>query len=107
MRRRPSRKGSAMASLPGARHDVHEPRWRAGRAWLATAFVLAACGGESASTVAVQPGGWHDFQGSWTAAGSVHTIALGNGRQASLADLRGTLILAGPARPGIGFRGDA
>jgi hypothetical protein len=78
-------------------------------ACLALALALAACGEDHASSAAspaLAPGAWHDFEGSWTAAGSVHTIALGNGRQASLANLRGTLILGGPSAPGIGFRGD-
>ena len=71
-------------------------------------LALAACGAQQSSRSTVKSSdGWHDFEGSWTAAGSVHTIALGNGRQASLADLRGTLQLAGTSRPAVGFRGDA
>jgi len=85
------------------------PPWRHLRAaCLALALTLAACGEDDASRAApTAPGAWHDFEGSWTAAGSVHTIPLGNGRHASLADLKGTLLLAGPSRPGVGFRGDA
>jgi len=50
---------------------------------------------------------WHDFQGTWTAAGSRHTIGLGADRRASVATLDGTLLLAGPARPAVGFRAEA
>lgn len=72
------------------------------------ALALAACGaGPSPNAGAKATDGWHAFEGSWTAAGSVRTIALGGSRQASLADLRGTLELAGPSRPALGFRGDA
>ena len=75
---------------------------------LAAPLALAACGTETSSRGAgATAGGWHEFEGSWTAAGSVRSIGLGSGRQASLADLRGTLQLAGPSRPAVGFRGDA
>jgi hypothetical protein len=77
-------------------------------AFLAALIAVAGCGSEPSSRAAAAPAdGWHDFEGSWTAAGSVHTIALGNARQASLADLHGSLELAGPSRPAVGFRGDA
>ena len=70
-------------------------------------FALASCTGEPGAR---GPGGdaaWHEFQGSWSASGSVRTLSLGERRLASLADLRGTLVLAGPSRPAVGFRGDA
>lgn len=77
-------------------------------ALLVAALDLAACGtGPSPTAAAEATDGWHDFEGSWTAAGSVRVIPLGGSRQASLADLRGTLELAGPSRPALGFRGDA
>ncbi len=50
---------------------------------------------------------WHEFQGTWTAAGDRHTIRLGSDRRASIANLNGTLLLAGTARPGLGFRAEA
>ena len=78
------------------------------KALIATLLALPACGTEPSSRGAAKVAdGWHDFEGSWTAAGSVRSIALGSGRQASLADLRGTLQLAGASRPAVGFRGDA
>lgn len=50
--------------------------------------------------------GWREFQGSWNAAGSRHILPLGPGRRAALIDLTGTLFLAGPSRPGVGFGGE-
>lgn len=71
-------------------------------------LALALCGcADSSPPVASAPGGWHEFEGSWSAAGSVRSLSLGGSRTASLADLRGTLVLAGASRPGTGFRGDA
>jgi hypothetical protein len=77
------------------------------RTAIAFALVLCACAEPSSPALAPQAGGWHEFQGSWSASGTVRTLALGGAHTASLADLRGTLVLAGPSRPGIGFRGDA
>lgn len=75
---------------------------------LAALLGLVACGTQSSSgNAAAAADGWHDFAGSWIAAGSVRTIQLGDRRQASLADLRGTLELSGASRPAVGFRGDA
>jgi hypothetical protein len=74
------------------------------------ALVLSACAwvtDSDAQGSSAQQGGWREFEGSWTAAGSVRTLALGGTREATLADLHGSLLLAGPSRPGIGFRGDA
>lgn len=51
--------------------------------------------------------GWREFGGTWTAAGTRRTISLGAARSATIVDLRGTLLLAGAGRPGVGFRGDA
>ena len=71
-------------------------------------LALVACGtGTPSGRPAATAGGWHEFEGSWNAAGSVRSLALGGGRQASLAELRGTLALAGASRPAVGFRGDA
>ncbi len=51
--------------------------------------------------------GWHEFQGIWIAAGSRESIPLGDGRQASLAKLEGSLVLAGSSRPAAGYRAEA
>ncbi|HEX5138888.1 MAG TPA: hypothetical protein VFY93_18100 [Planctomycetota bacterium] len=73
-------------------------------AWLA--FGIAGCyGGEPPATVAT-PRGWHEFTGSWNAAGTRRILPLGAGRRASLVDLEGTMLLAGSGRPGVGFRSE-
>ena len=46
---------------------------------------------------------WREFAGSWNAAGTRHTIPLGADRRGSIIELRGTMLLAGPERPGVGF----
>ena len=72
---------------------------------VALALVVAACGPatEPPGPVAA-PGEWREFEGSWNAAGSRHIIPLGTDRRGSIIDLSGTMLLAGPARPGVGFR---
>jgi hypothetical protein len=75
---------------------------------IAALLVLAGCSPPAASPDTGLPSTeWHDFQGTWTAAGSRHTIPLGGGRRASIANLEGTLLLAGATRPGVGFRAEA
>ncbi|HXZ49976.1 MAG TPA: hypothetical protein VEG27_13215 [Usitatibacter sp.] len=75
---------------------------------LVVAFAVAACSEPGRAPHAdTKPGEWKVFEGSWVAAGTVRTIPLGGERRASLADLSGTLMLAGPSRPDVGFRGEA
>ena len=70
-------------------------------------LALAACGPSPPPSETLPVGGdWREFQGTWTAAGSRHTVRLGGDRRASIADLDGSLLLAGPSRPGIGFRAE-
>ena len=52
------------------------------------------------------PGEWLEFEGSWNGVGSRHTIALGEARVGSIVDLKGTMLLAGPDRPGVGFQSE-
>lgn len=73
---------------------------------IAALLSLAACGRAPQPAAPSAAEGWREFQGSWTAAGSRHTISLGGDRRASVVDLTGSLLLAGPSRPGVGFRGD-
>ncbi|MGZ5036521.1 MAG: hypothetical protein ACXWHB_03170 [Usitatibacter sp.] len=47
-----------------------------------------------------------EFEGSWNAAGSRRSIPLGADRKASIIELRGSMLLAGKERPGVGFRAD-
>ena len=72
------------------------------------ALSVAACGSSTAPAGPVAPasGEWREFEGSWNAAGSRRTIALGADRKGAILDLRGSMLLAGPARPGIGFRAE-
>jgi len=54
----------------------------------------------------VAPVGWREFEGSWNATGTRKSISLGQGRQSSIIDLHGTMLLTGEGRPGVGFRAD-
>jgi len=51
-------------------------------------------------------GEWREFEGSWNAAGSRRSIPLGAARRGSIIDLRGSMLMAGPGRPGVGFRSE-
>src|SRR5512135_3404080 len=51
---------------------------------LAGLLALAACGPSPAPPgVRAESAGWREFQGTWTAAGSRHSIALGSERRAA------------------------
>ena len=50
--------------------------------------------------------GWHDFQGTWTAAGTRNIMRFTGDRRASIATFEGSLVLAGPTRPAVGFRSE-
>lgn len=52
-------------------------------------------------------GEWREFHGTWTAVGHRQVIGLDGERRASIASFSGTLVLAGPSRPGAGFRAEA
>jgi hypothetical protein len=79
----------------------------AGRLLAALACALCACGPATEATApAAATGEWREFAGTWSANGSRRTIALGATRQASVIDMRGTMLLAGPGKPGMGFRSE-
>jgi hypothetical protein len=66
-----------------------------------TALVATAC-----SRPAEQPAsqdGWREFEGTWNAAGTRRSIPLGDGRTSSVIERKGSMLLAGPGRPGVGF----
>ena len=89
-------------------HDRKPRCGVAGRhALLILAFAATACrpATESAKPPGT-PGEWLEFEGSWNAAGSRRTISLGAERRGSILDLSGTMLLAGPKRPGVGFRSE-
>lgn len=54
--------------------------------------------------IPLSPVDGHEFEGTWTAAGDRQRITPGGERQASIAELEGPLLLAGKARPGLGFQ---
>jgi hypothetical protein len=75
---------------------------------LAGVLVVIACGRAPRTSVSLPASGeWHEFEGTWTAAGSRYIMGLGNSRQASIANFDGSLLLAGPSRPAVGFRAEA
>ena len=73
---------------------------------VALALAAAACGPAAESPKPPAAGEWLEFEGSWNAAGSRQTIPLGADRRGSILDLRGTMLLAGAGRPGVGFRSE-
>ena len=74
---------------------------------LGLAFAAAACGPATQSPrLPAAPGGALEFRGSWNGVGSRHIISLGKERFGSVVDLKGTLLLAGPGRPGVGFQSE-
>jgi hypothetical protein len=49
---------------------------------------------------------WHEFEGTWTAVGSRRTMPFGSNRRVRIANFSGSLLLAGAARPAVGFRAE-
>ena len=80
--------------------------------WWRLALVVLALAVAACNPVAEPPkpastsGEWREFEGSWNAAGNRRTISLGADRRSSIVNLTGTMLLAGPGRPGIGFRSE-
>ena len=67
----------------------------------------AACGPAPQAPVSPPPAsGWHEFEGTLNGAGTRRFLPLGEGRRAALVDLRGTMLLAGPGKPGVGFQAE-
>lgn len=73
---------------------------------LGLAIAVAACGPATQSPSPAAAAEWMEFEGSWNGAGSRHTISLGEQRVASIVNLKGTMLLAGPGRPGVGFHSE-
>jgi hypothetical protein len=66
-----------------------------------------ACGpGAESPEVHASSGEWLEFTGSWNASGNRQTISLGADRRGSIIDLKGTMLLAGSGRPGVGFHSE-
>jgi hypothetical protein len=73
---------------------------------LAIAIQTTGCGSklhESPATASE----WREFQGTWTAAGSRSTLALGDSRRSAISHFTGSLMLSGESRPAVGFRSEA
>jgi hypothetical protein len=71
------------------------------------AFAVSACGSPALQAPpSVEAGQSLEFGGSWNAVGSRRTISLGTGRAGSIIDLKGSLLLAGAGRPGVGFHSE-
>jgi hypothetical protein len=75
---------------------------------VALALAAAACrpSPEPPESAVEAAGEWREFQGSWNAAGTRRTISLGADRRGSIIHLRGTMLLTGPGRPGVGFHSE-
>lgn len=75
---------------------------------LASLLIMNACGRAPRTPESFSAASeWHEFLGTWTAAGGRSSIPLGEGRRASIAKLEGSLMLLGPSRPAVGFRAEA
>ena len=74
---------------------------------IAIALAAAACEPTAQAPKSTAPAGeWREFEGSWNASGRRHVLPFGAGRRAAIIDLRGTMLLSGPGRPGVGFRAE-
>lgn len=74
---------------------------------VSTVLSVTACGHSPLPPNSSFSGEWHQFQGTWTAAGSRSILPLTGSRWASISTFEGSLLLAGPSRPGVGFRSRA
>jgi hypothetical protein len=74
---------------------------------LVCVLVAGGCGQRGKEfTPSVGDSEWHEFNGTWTAAGNRQMLGLGGERRASIARFEGSLVLEGSSRPGIGFRAE-
>ncbi len=73
---------------------------------LCLAFAAAACGPAQESPKPAAASGELEFSGSWSGLGSRHTIPLGGERFGSIVNLKGTMLLTGPGRLGVGFQSE-
>lgn len=74
-------------------------------ACLVLALASAACSRGEPPPLAAS-GEWIEFDGTWNAAGDRRSISLGTDRRGSILHLRGSMLLAGPDRPGTGFHSE-
>ena len=71
-------------------------------------LLTAGCSHAPQDSRSASPGAeWHDFKGTWTAAGSRNIMPFGGDRRAAISIFKGSLVLAGSSRPYVGFRAEA
>jgi hypothetical protein len=73
---------------------------------LSLAVAAAACAAPDSRPLAATSAGPLEFTGSWNGVGSRHAISLGEGRLGAIVNLKGTMLLAGDGRPGVGFHSE-
>lgn len=73
---------------------------------LGLVFSVAACGPATQPKPAVPAGESLEFEGTWNGVGSRRAIPLGEDRVGSIVNLKGSMLLAGPGRPGVGFHAE-
>ena len=84
------------------KHGGHAMRWQF---LLVLASAAVACASQTPRPAAAA-GGEVEFTGSWNAVGTRHIISLGGARTGSIVALKGSMLLAGPGRPGVGFQSE-
>ena len=77
-------------------------RWSA----LALLTLSVACGQPPAPAQTAATGEWLAFDGTWTASGTRTTLDFGPDRHTSILHLKGSLLLNGNNRVGVGFRAE-
>jgi hypothetical protein len=79
--------------------------------WFGLTIFLLVLGCDRASHVSPSASpsaeGWHQFQGTWTAAGSRNIMPMGSDRRAAVSTFEGSLVLAGASGVGVGFQSQA
>ncbi len=85
--------------------------WRGLLGGAIVALALAGCTspapGPARDSGGASEGEWRSFEGTWTAGGERHTLAIDLDRQASIVDLSGSILLTGERGLGVGFQGRA
>src|SRR4051812_28022827 len=71
------------------------------------AMVLSACSSATRSSRFSQIDDWKEFEGTWTAVGNRNTMLLDGNHSAAISNFEGSIVLAGPSRPDVGFRAHA
>src|SRR4051812_41076623 len=77
--------------------------------WTAIACLVGAGGCAPPTEVAqgATANEWRAFEGTWSAAGTRHTLHMGPDHDASVFRLGGSLVLTGPQKMGVGYRAEA